>query len=40
MRRLVTLLLVCLAMPLCMYAQTMQDFASRFMDDNAGEKNL
>lgn len=40
MRRLVTLLLVCLAMPLCMYAQTMQDFASRFMDDNAGDKNL
>lgn len=40
MRRLVTLLLVCLAMPVCMYAQTMQDFASRFMDDNAGDKNL
>lgn len=40
MRRLVTLLLVCLAMPVCMYAQTMQDFASRFMGDNAGDKNL
>lgn len=40
MRRLVTLLLVCLAMPLCMSAQTAQDFASRFMDDNAGDKNL
>lgn len=40
MRRLVTLLLACLAMPVCMYAQTMQDFASRFMDDNAGDKNL
>lgn len=40
MRRLVTLLLVCLTMPLCMSAQTAQDFASRFMDDNAGDKNL
>lgn len=40
MRRLVTLLLVCLAMPLCMSAQTAQDFASRFMEDNADDKNL
>lgn len=40
MRRLVTLIVACLAMPVCMYAQTMQDFASRFMDDNAGDKNL
>ena len=40
MRRLVTLLLVCLAMPLCMSAQTAQDFASRFMEDNLDDKNL
>lgn len=40
MRRLVTLLLVCLAMPLCMSAQTAQDFASRFMEDNLYDKNL
>lgn len=40
MRKLVTLLLVCLAMPLCMSAQTAQDFASRFMEDNLDDKNL
>lgn len=40
MRRLVTLLLVCLTMPLCMSAQTAQDFASRFMEDNLDDKNL
>ena len=40
MRRLVTLLLVCLTMPLCMSVQTAQDFASRFMEDNLDDKNL
>ena len=40
MRKLVTLLLVCLAMPIFMLAQNAQNFASRFMEDNLDDKNL
>lgn len=38
MNRLLIFLLVCIAAPCCMLAQTTQDFAARFMKENAGNK--